>query len=181
MRVTFTTLIASAPAVLLLTAAISAQSAGGLRWVAPAGWKTTPERPMRAATYVVPPVAPDTATSECVVYFFGRGQGGSVNDNLERWRGQVLGADGKPATAKLDTRKNGGLTISRIDSTGSYTGMGGPMATSTRAVPGYRLLGAVVEGPGGNNLFVKLAGPAKTVTANEKQFDQLLASFRPDK
>lgn len=136
---------------------------------------------MRAATYVVPPVSPDAQPSECVVYFFGRGQGGSVSDNLERWRGQVLGGDGKPATAKLDKRQSGGLTINRIDSTGSYTGMGGPMATSSRALPGYRLLGAVVEGPGGNNLFVKFAGPVTTIAANEKVFDQLLASFRPDK
>lgn len=181
MRATVPTFLATAATALLLTAALSAQSAGGLRWVTPAGWKTMPERPMRAATYVVPPVAPDAETSECVVYFFGRGQGGSVADNLERWRGQVLGADGKPAPAKLDKRQNSGLTISRIDSTGGYTGMGGPMATSTRAVPGYRLLGAVIEGPGGNNLFVKFAGPAKSVAANETQFDQLLASFRPDK
>lgn len=181
MRMSLSSFLVSASAVFLLTVALSAQSAGGLRWAAPAGWKAMPERPMRAATYVVPPVSPDTEASECVVYFFGRGQGGSVADNLERWRGQVLGSDGKPATAKFDKRQSNGLTINRIDSTGGYTGMGGPMATSTRAVPGYRLLGAVVEGPGGNNLFVKFAGPAKTVAANEKQFDQLILSFRPDK
>ena len=162
------------------TSALSAaESAGGMSWTMPAGWKTMPDRPMRAASYVVSPIAPDTAASDCVVYFFGRGQGGSVADNIERWRNQVLGADGKTAPAKVDKRQNGGLTITRVDSTGSYTGMGGPMATTTRAVPGYRLLGAVIEGPGGNNLFVKFTGPVKTVTASEKQFDQLLASFRP--
>lgn len=181
MRVTLPTWLATAATALLLSTTLAAQSAGGLRWGAPAGWKAMPERPMRAATYVVPPVAPDAETSECVVYFFGRGQGGSVADNLERWRGQVLGADGKPALAKFDKRQSDGLTISRIDSTGSYTGMGGPMAAGGRAVPGYRLLGAVIEGPGGNNLFVKFAGPAKTVAANEKQFNALLASFRPEK
>lgn len=181
MRATMPIFLVIAATTLSFTAGLSAQSAGGLRWVAPAGWKAMPERPMRAATYVVPPIAPDAEHTECVVYFFGRGQGGSVNDNLERWRGQMLGADGKPAPAKLEKRQNSGLTISRIDSTGGYTGLGGPMATTVRAVPGYRLLGAVVEGPGGNTLFVKFAGPLKTVTANEKQFDQLLASFRPDR
>jgi hypothetical protein len=57
--------------------------------------------------------------------------------------------------------------------------MGGPMAPS-KAVPGYRLLGAIVEGSGGN-VFVKFAGPAKTVGANQAKFDQLLASFDKEK
>ena len=163
------------------TSALSAaESAGGMSWTMPAGWKTMPDRPMRAASYVVSPIAPDTAASDCVVYFFGRGQGGSVADNIERWRNQVLGADGKTAPAKVDKRQNGGLTITRVDSTGSYTGMGGPMATTARPVPGYRLLGAIVEGPGGN-VFVKFTGPAKTVAANQPAFDQLLASFQPSK
>jgi hypothetical protein len=49
-----------------------------------------------------------------------------------------------------------------------------------KPVPGYRLLGAIVEGPGGS-LFIKLTGPAKTVAAQQKNFDQLLASIQPDK
>jgi hypothetical protein len=58
--------------------------------------------------------------------------------------------------------------------------MGGPMATSTRAVPGYRLLGAIVEGPGGN-VFIKFTGPAKTVAANQTKFEQLLTSFQRER
>jgi hypothetical protein len=59
--------------------------------------------------------------------------------------------------------------------------MGGPTAPSTRALPNYRLLGAVVEGPGGNTIFVKFTGPAATVASNFKHFEQLLASFQVDK
>ena len=47
-----------------------------------------------------------------------------------------------------------------------------------KAVPGYRLLGAIVEAPGGN-VFVKFTGPLKTVEANRQKFDQLIASFQP--
>jgi hypothetical protein len=43
-------------------------------------------------------------------------------------------------------------------------------------VPGYRLLGAIVEGPDGN-IFVKFTGPAKTIAANKAKYDQFLASF----
>ena len=70
--------------------------------------------------------------------------------------------------------------MTTIDTSGAYTGMGGPMMASPKAVPGYRLLGAIVEGPGGN-VFVKLTGPAKTIAANQQKFEQLLASFDREK
>jgi hypothetical protein len=168
-------------AMLLSAVALSAESAGGLRWTMPAGWRAQPERPMRAATYTVAAAPGDREPGECAVFFFGRGQGGSVEDNIERWRSQIQGPDGKPAVAKIDKQQLRGLTITRVDSSGGYTGMGGPMSSSTRAIPGYRLLGAVVEGPEGNNIFVKFTGPAPTVAANLKQFDQLLASFEAAK
>jgi hypothetical protein len=158
---------------------VSAQSAAGLRWTVPSGWKSEAAQPMRAATYSVTPVTGDKAAAECGVYFFGTGQGGSVQDNLERWKNQVHGPDGKPAAAQTARRTVRGLTITTLDTAGEYSGMGGPMAAQ-RAVPGYRLLGAIVEGPGGN-VFVKFAGPMKTVDANRQKFEQLLASFQPEK
>ena len=42
---------------------------------------------------------------------------------------------------------------------------------------GYRLLGAIIEGPGGN-VFIKFTGPAKTMAANQPNFQQLLDSFQ---
>ena len=157
--------------------ALLAQSAAGLRWTTPAGWKAEAAQPMRAATYSLPPVGGDTAGAECALYFFGAGQGGSVQDNLERWKGQFTGPDGKPAAAQVTRRTVRGMSVTMIESSGAYSGMGGPMAAQ-RTVPGYRLLGAIVEGPGGN-IFVKLTGPLKTVDANRQKFDALLASFQP--
>ena len=46
-------------------------------------------------------------------------------------------------------------------------------------VADYRMLAAIVEGPGGN-IFVKFAGPAKTVSANAAKFDALLHSFQKE-
>jgi hypothetical protein len=168
-------------ALIVTSAVLSAESAGGLRWTMPAGWKAQPERPMRAATYTVAAVPGDLDAGECAIFYFGRGQGGSVQDNLDRWQNQMQDPSGKRAAAKIDKRQAGGLTITRIDASGGYTGMAGPMAKTSRAVPGYRLLGAVVEGPGGNNVFVKFTGPEKTVAANLKQFEALLASFQVEK
>lgn len=163
----------------LFGGALLAETAGGLRWTAPAGWKAAPAQPMRAATYTIPPVPGDKDPGECGVYFFGAGQGGGVQANIDRWKSQFRNAGGGPATAKTVTTKTRGLTITTLDTAGDYSGMGGPL-NSGRAVSGYRLLGAIVEGPGGN-VFIKFTGPAKTVAANAQKFGQLLASFQQDK
>jgi len=124
---------------------------------------------MRAATYTV-----DDA--ECVVYFFGAGQGGGIEANVERWKGQFRQPGGKPVEVKPGKRTIHGLAVTTLDISGEYSGMGGPMAAEKSVKPGYRLLGAILEGPGGN-VFLKFTGPAKTIAANQKKFEQLLESF----
>jgi len=166
-------------AIVLSSAAVSAESAAGLHWTAPSGWTNEGSRPMRAATYRVAPATGDKDGGECGVYFFGAGQGGTVDANLERWKGQFKGPDGKVAPAKIAKRAVNGLAVTTIDASGEYSGMGGPMSPGG-AVAGYRLLGAIVEGRSGN-IFVKFTGPAKTVAANQQKFEQLLGSFQPDK
>ena len=51
--------------------------------------------------------------------------------------------------------------------------MGQPAPKKT----GYRLLGAIVEGPSGE-VFFKLTGPAKTVAAAQGEFQTLLKSLK---
>jgi len=160
------------------TSTAAAETAAGVNWTAPAGWTKGPDRPMRAATYSVTAAPGDTAAGECAVNFFGAGQGGSVQDNIDRWKGQFQGSDGKPAVPKVGTRTVRGLKITTVDTSGVYSGMGGPMATSPRSVPNYRLLGAIVEAPGGT-VFFKFTGPANTIAANVAKFEQLLASLTP--
>jgi hypothetical protein len=168
------------PLLCLCSITVFAESAAGVRWTAPAGWTNEGSRPMRAATYTIAPASGDKASAECGVYFFGPGQGGTVEANLERWKGQFKGADGKVAPAQVAKRTVHGLVVTTIDAAGEYSGMGGPMAASSAPVPGYRLMGAIVAGPGGN-VFVKFTGPAKTLAANQQKFEQLLSSFQPDK
>lgn len=160
-----------------LAAFLLAESAGGLTWTAPPGWKSEGSAPMRAATYKLPPAAGDREGAECVVYFFGAGQGGSVQANVDRWESQFKQPDGKPAAAQVRKRTVHGLPVTTIDVSGNYSGMGGPMAASAPVKTGYRMLGAIVENPG-CNLFVKFAGPEKTVAANRQKFEELVDSFR---
>jgi hypothetical protein len=173
-------LVVCATVLAAAAAVVFAESAAGVRWTAPAAWKAEGPRPMRAATYSLPLAAGDQGIAECVVNYFGPGQGGGVDANIERWRGQVLGADGKPATPKIDKRTLKGIPVTMIDSSGTYTGMGGPMSGGSKPAVSYRLIGAIVEGPGGS-VFFKLTGPAKTIAAEQKHFEQLLASIQPDK
>jgi len=160
-------------------AGLAADSGAGLTWTAPPGWKAEAERPMRLATYTVVPAAGDHEGAECGVYYFGPGQGGSVEANLDRWIGQFLQADGKPSrsAAKIEKRNVQGLPITTVDVSGAYTGMGGPMAKPGEPKPGYRLLGAIAEGPKGS-VFLKFTGPQATVAHNQPAFDKMLASFQ---
>jgi hypothetical protein len=162
-----------------VSAGVSAESAAGLRWVAPAGWKAEAARPMRAATYTIALAAGDRGVAECVVNYFGPGQGGTVEANVQRWQAQMLGVDGKPAHSSVTTRVVRGVRITVVDSSGTYTGMGGPMAGGAKPVGGYRLLGAIAGGRGGN-VFFKLTGPAKTIAGQQAAFDRMLASIQPE-
>ncbi len=155
---------------------LTAETVAGLKWASPAGWKNLGAQTMRAATYDVPSAPGDKENAECVVYFFGQGQGGTVEANMERWKSQFQTANGKPAPSKIATRTVNGLPATTIDISGAYSGMGGPMAQTHSVQQGYRLLGAILINPGGN-IFLKFTGPAKTVAANQQKFEQLLASF----
>ena len=161
---------------LSIGAALYGESVAGLKWSPPAGWKSSGTTSMRAATYPVAPAPGDRDGAECAVYFFGPGQGGPIQANLDRWKGQFKDSGGKPATAKVNKLTIHGLPVTTIDVSGQYSGMGGPTAATPAVVSGYRLLGAIVEAPGGN-VFIKFTGPAKTMAANQAKFQQLLDSF----
>jgi hypothetical protein len=150
------------------------RSAGGITWTAPARWKTGPEREMRAVTYLIPSASGDSEGGECPVFFFGPGQGGGVEANIKRWIGQFEQPDGKPSEPLARQKKEtiNGLTVTTIDLSGTFV----PMMRQGSKKPGYRMLGAIVEGPQGA-VFFKLTGPAKTVVAAQAEFQALLKSL----
>ena len=146
-----------------------AESAAGLKWTDPAGWPSQGSAPFRVVTYSVPAI-PGSEKAECIVYFFGPGQGGTVEANLDRWKGQ-FSQNGKPVEAKVAHRAVHGIRITTIDLAGTYT--------ATETMPGYRMLAAIAEGAGGN-IFIRFIGPEKTVTAGLAKYEQLLASLQPN-
>jgi hypothetical protein len=149
--------------VCLLLAAIVTQS-GALHFDAPPTWKPRPStNSMRVAEFVVPRVAGDPEDAETIVYFFG-GSGGSVDANIERWVGQFQTESGGPVPApKRTTSTNGSLTTTAIDVSGTYVAQVRPGSAERFNKPTFRMWAAVVETPKGP-YFVKLTGPARTVT-----------------
>jgi hypothetical protein len=171
---------AAAGLILLTAALLNAQSRAGVRWDTPPGWKLQPQgSSMRLATYQIRPAAGDQDIAECGVYYFGQGQGGSVEANIDRWVGQFQQTNGKPSkdTAKMEKRTIHDLKVTTVDVSGAYSGMGGPSAPEGPPKQSYRLLGAIVEGPQGL-VFFKFTGPAKTVRENQSIFEKMISSLK---
>lgn len=159
------------------SAPVSQGSASGeLKWTMPPRWKTGPEKPMRAATYLVPPAAGDSEGAECAVFV---NIGGGVNANIKRWIGQFDQPDGSSSEAKAKQNKEtiNGLSVTTVDLTGTFAGGGMAMGQPAAKKENYRLLGAIVETPQGETFF-KLTGPVKTMAAAQGEFQALLKSFK---
>jgi hypothetical protein len=136
----------------------------------PEGWeRRTPASPMRWAEFGLPGEGP----AEVVVFWFGEGGGGSVDHNLERWKGQVEAT----APPVVDTFGLGdGVRVTTLAVEGTITSaMGANPAFLGQ--PGFALHGAVIECPKGP-LFVKAMGPAATLRAQSDAFLAFLRSFR---
>ncbi len=146
-------------------------TAAGVRWSVPVGWTEQPPRPMRVATYTVP-AAKGAEPGECAVFYFGKGQGGSVEENIARWSQQF-----ERAPRALRTEKTvRGLHVHLADISGTYLAPSGPMMQSQGKKPNFRLLAAIVEAPEGL-IFFKCTGPAATLAKSQPDFDKLILSF----
>lgn len=145
----------------------------GIAWETPKRWVAELPQGMRLASYVIPASGENGEPAQCAVYYFGPGQGGGVDANVERWIGEFE----TPATPKRSTRHIHGLRVSQVEVTGAHTAHAGAPGEATGVKPGWTLLGAIVEGPNGA-VFFKLTGPGPTVAAASKEFDGMLASLR---
>lgn len=135
----------------------------GLKFIVPAGWEEVPLSQMQmgilAAKFSMPAAAAD------VVLTLSR-SGGSLEDNLDRWRGQF--SSSRPE--KVETMSIAGVQSTMIDLEGGFSpGMGRPDMADAR------MLGVIVpmEGQG---YFIKLTGPADQVNAVEEDFKSFVKS-----
>ncbi len=131
---------------------------------------------MRIATYRVPRAPGDKEDGEVAVFYFGPGQGGSVDANVERWFAQMEPEPGAKKPARSQT-KVGPIPVTLCSAEGTYSGgmVGGGASAGKK--PGFALTGAIAEGKAGA-VFFKLTGPKKTVASAQKEFDALVKSLK---
>ncbi|MGH9333320.1 MAG: hypothetical protein ACRD21_06170 [Vicinamibacteria bacterium] len=160
------------PLLALFLLALTAPSR--LSYDVPKEWKTAPSSsPMRLAQWSY------GAESEIVVFYFGEGQGGSVEANLDRWYGQFLQPDGSSTRERAKVTKStvGELALTRADVSGTYVAPVRPGASERHQKTDYRMIAAVVEGPSGP-WFIRFLGPAGEVSNGEDSFDAFLSGLR---
>lgn len=133
---------------------------------------------MRSAQYKLPKVEGDGEDASLVLYYFGAGQGGSIEANIDRWTGQMEQPDGTSSKekAKTETLTVNGLKVTMVDVKGRFTAEMSPGSGTRHNNPGYRLRAAIVETPKGP-FFAKLVGPEKTVARWDQAFIDYVKSF----
>ncbi len=146
-----------------------AERASGLAFDLPAGWTSVP--PASSMRLAQATIAGPGGPAELGVFYFGPGQGGSADANIERWTGQISG--GKPERGSFTAN---GLKITWVDARGTLQAVSMGMGPSS-AQPDSRLLGAVVEGPGGP-WFFKATGPEATLGPQREAFLGMLHKVR---
>jgi hypothetical protein len=146
-----------------------------ITWVDPPEWKRAEKGGvMRKATYVVPRAAGDKEDGDLGVFYFGAGQGGGLEANVDRWVKQFKGT--KLEDVKRADRSIGGLVAHTVEiASGTYDA--GPMGGGKGPKEDYALLGAIVDAPSGSYFF-KLVGPKATVAKARKSFLALLDSIK---
>lgn len=147
-----------------------------ITWLDPPSFKRVPpSNPMRKASYVVPRADGDAEDGELTVFYFGPGQGGSIDANVDRWVGQF--GQVKPGDVKRADREANGLRQHTVElESGTFSaGMG--MGGGGKGRENYGLVGGIVESPSGAYFF-KMTGPSKTVKKAKPEFYKLLDSVK---
>ncbi len=148
-----------------------------LLWDVPAQWVAeSPSSTMRRAQYRVPGPGGD---GECVVFYFGPGQGGDALSNARRWASQFTQPDGTASeeVAELRELEVAGIPVLLVEVTGTYDGGALPGQPPRESLPGHMLLGAVARGPDAN-WFFKFTGPRQTVEDARGAFEAMVRSLR---
>jgi hypothetical protein len=153
----------------------------GLKSAVPTDWKQEKATSKnRTHHFRIPHVADDKADAELIIFFFGTGSGGSADANVKRWKGMFIPPEGKEIddVSKVENFKIGKVDVTYLDVQGTYKFKERPDPRLKEELrPDHRMLGVVFESPNGP-YFIRLVGPIKTVTENQKAFVEWLKAFK---
>lgn len=147
---------------------------GALTAATPGNWKPLAKPGMmRTLQFTVPKAAGDKEDADISV--FELKAAGTVEQNLQRQLAKFE-ADGRKE--KVEKLKIGGVDATYQDVTGTFLKKPFPMAPKGTPMAGYRQLYVVWENKDGEQYYIWLLGPAKTVEANKKGFDDFLKALK---
>jgi len=138
----------------------------------PAGWETVETTSqMRKAQFKVSD-ANAKEPAEVIFFYFGAGNGGGVQANVDRWFGQFKEPKDQ-IKGKTEEATISGHKVTFVQAEGAYvSGMPGG-ATSPK--PDYALAGAILESALGN-VFVRMTGPRELVKKTFPAFKKMIES-----
>jgi hypothetical protein len=149
----------------------------GLTSVTPSSWKEEkPATRLRAKQFRVPHAEGDKDDAEVVIFFFGKGLGGSFDDNLTRWQAQFYPPKGKKIAevTKIEKMKAGAVPVTAAEIYGTYKGSG---FVKMDPKPNYRTVKVYFDSENGP-YFISLTGPDKTVEANKNAYLNWVKGFK---
>lgn len=163
-----------------------------LRARTPSTWaEIEPVQPPRIRQFVLPGGLEDDA--ELSIFHYGRGYGGDIETNIERWKssfepphdqptGQPAAEDPAPTIddfTTVNTYRTSSVRVTIVDVRGTYLHRDRPL--DTRSDPerrrDHRLIGVVFQSRHGP-YFLRLVGPAPTVDRHEQAFLRWLRAFQ---
>lgn len=172
------------PLLPILLASICIASLGAARAADPESFKVSdltfkrpakmqwiePTSSMRAAQLSVK--GEGKAEAEIVFFYFGPGNGGGTQANVDRWFGQFAEPKDKLAP-KTEEKTLGGIKVTYVQAEGTFQS-GAPFGPKT-PMPGYGLMGAIIEAKNGS-VFVKMTGPKDLVNSVTADFKAMVES-----
>ena len=164
-------LLAAAPTASAEEAAASATiTAGDFEFALPTPWADSGNtRPMVKAIAVWTDPDGTHEPIDAAFYHFGEGQGGTVQANVDRWKGQFQG-EVEEDYEDLDLD---GQRVTIVHLRGTY--MDGPMFGNKTPKDGHAMLGAIIESAGGH-VFIKATAPEEAIAACRESFRALAMS-----
>ncbi len=151
----------------------------GVKSTTPGNWKEeAPANRMRYMQFKLPKKDGDKTDAELIIF---KGLGGGGKANIERWKKQFVPPKDKKIeeVAKVKEIKIGDRPALYLDVQGTY--LFNPQPFNPRSKPeekrNYRMLAIYLDGSE-NPYQIKLTGPAKTVEAYKKGFDEWVKNFK---
>jgi hypothetical protein len=144
---------------------------GTMYLTAPEGWiRKQPRSGFVLAEFSLPRAEGDEADGRLTVTAVG----GSIEDNVARWRQQF---GGRPERESQEDLQIAGVEVALVDFSGTYddTHMGMPISVER---PGYRMRGAIFS-IGGQQFIIKCYGPEKTMAQQADGFVGFIRSLKP--